>query len=438
MIVSGELTLEQRRRSQRAMLCFDCINGLSYMCLGETIIILLAVRLGCPDYVISTLGALIFLSYVLLPFGKTVAARVGAAWCQGVFWVARNIAALVVASSVLWSRYGHPGIATASLLSGALVFYGCRAAGIVMTQPLAGNVSVEEERPSFLANKSMLAYLGNLIALIGISVFLMHREGIWPLFWVIIAGITFGLTATTFLRRVVESESLRLAAAKPLWNGVVWTFHDTTARKQILSTLCWNTIHIMTVPISMLVVKRGYGVSDLDALAYSVAQTLGSVLVPKLAVPLMRRYGPRKMLMCYYLIYLVLAGAWVFSPDTPHNLFLFPAFFLFGGIRANGENANTHYFLQTIEQDHQVNAAITIATCAGCIGGFIASTLAGTLLTCTERLFPGEGVYHYRFYFLFTSILLLPGYLAIHTLKPLPKEKRLFHLHWHPFWHHRS
>ena len=75
MICKGPLTPAQLASSQHNYHIFSLINGLSYMCLGETVLILLAVRLGCPDYIVSTLGAMIYFGFLLLPLGKVSGLR---------------------------------------------------------------------------------------------------------------------------------------------------------------------------------------------------------------------------------------------------------------------------------------------------------------------------------------------------------------------------
>ena len=47
MIIEGPFTDKLRRRSQKYFYLYNLLNGASYMCLGETIIILLALKLKC-------------------------------------------------------------------------------------------------------------------------------------------------------------------------------------------------------------------------------------------------------------------------------------------------------------------------------------------------------------------------------------------------------
>ena len=49
MIMNGPVPPERQAASKYNYKIFALINGLSYMCLGETVIILLAVQLNCKD-----------------------------------------------------------------------------------------------------------------------------------------------------------------------------------------------------------------------------------------------------------------------------------------------------------------------------------------------------------------------------------------------------
>ena len=56
MILNRTLTAEERRISQRCIEAFNFGNGMSYMCLGESILVLFAARLGAPNAVVALLG----------------------------------------------------------------------------------------------------------------------------------------------------------------------------------------------------------------------------------------------------------------------------------------------------------------------------------------------------------------------------------------------
>ena len=142
MILKHPLSPEEKKTSQINYNLFSAVNGASYMCLGETVIILFAVKLHAPNILIAVIGAMMYLGFLLLPLGVIRTGQVGAARSQADFWVCRNIAALLVAASAFLVLV-YPTLAMAVLLLGSFLFYGFRAAGVVMSQPLIGDITTE-------------------------------------------------------------------------------------------------------------------------------------------------------------------------------------------------------------------------------------------------------------------------------------------------------
>ena len=240
MICKGPLTPAQLASSQHNYHIFSLINGLSYMCLGETVLILLAVRLGCPDYIVSTLGAMIYFGFLLLPLGKVVTARAGAAKSQSIFWVARNAAALLVALAAVVSISGMPRTATALLLAGAFFFYGFRAAGVVMSQPLVGNITSEKDRAKVIGVNAGFFYLSCLAALVTISILLKLCDSLAMLTGIVVAGALLGFTASRFINRICETEAIRDSARKPIAGEFRLLFHDKSLLRLLASGFAVN------------------------------------------------------------------------------------------------------------------------------------------------------------------------------------------------------
>ena len=160
------------------MYCF--FNGASYMCLGETILILFAENLHSHNAVISVLGGMLYFGFLLLPLGKIMTARVGAAKSQANFWVCRNIAALSIAACAPVSLFINSQLAQGILLLGAFAFYGFRAAGVVMGRPLLGDISKNPEQLSKLVGKSEgYFYFSGFFAMLFIYVILHFFDSIW-------------------------------------------------------------------------------------------------------------------------------------------------------------------------------------------------------------------------------------------------------------------
>ncbi len=445
MIIDGTLSLSQKERDRKNYNRFNLINGLSYMCLGETVIILFAMRMNCPDFVVSALGAFLFLGNFAMPFGKMVAARTGASSSVSMFWVFRNIAAMLVASASLVYRFFGQVPAIALVMIGAFLFYSCRSAGTVVMQPLIGEITTKENRGSFISKSNQLFYFSCLLCLAVITCILKFYQDLWTLSLIIFIGSAFGFTSAVFLARIVESGALRNSAREPMLQGAWKTLKDKSRRRLLTANFIVSALTAMTIPISMLAIKRGYGISDTNALIFAVVQFCGAVAISYVIGILSGETGPRPILLLSYAALLILCGCWIFSPPRFHWQFMAFPFFL-GGVAANGTSiALTQYFLLAIPARERMVASLTIYVVSGIFAGLVAMILGGALLSWIgtwdfgvlaswldshgagdvlplSRFSSWEGTAGhlnvYRIYFLAVSLILLCGFLPLLRLKP--------------------
>ena len=78
MVVGRPLEPRERLASQRRFNAFNFGNGVSYMCLGENLLVLFAARLDAPNAVVALLGAMLYIGYAMLPLGVRRTALRGA------------------------------------------------------------------------------------------------------------------------------------------------------------------------------------------------------------------------------------------------------------------------------------------------------------------------------------------------------------------------
>ena len=314
MVLGRLLTAQERRRSQRLYCAFCFVNGMSYMCLGESLLVLFAAQLGAPDAVVALLGAMQYIGYAMLPLGVRRTARRGAAVSQADFWVARNVAALVTASAgPVWLV--SPPAAWALLLLGALLFYGFRAAGCVLFTPLLGDVSTEEEAPSVIGVTTAFFNASAVVTLAAITVATHRWHGRQALVAVIVVGSVFGLFSSVFLRGMRETGAIRDAARAPLWRGMLQALRNSGLRRLVGAWFFLNLGLIMLVPISMLALKRGCGFDDGKALVCACAQFAGGVVSSFACGPLCRRFGARSVLVAAALGCVAVPLAWLAFPS---------------------------------------------------------------------------------------------------------------------------
>ena len=84
MILDRPLDAAKRRSSIRRLALYNFANGISFAGVGETVMVLVAVKLGCPDAVSATFGGTLFYAgFAAMPLGRLLAARWGAARAGG-------------------------------------------------------------------------------------------------------------------------------------------------------------------------------------------------------------------------------------------------------------------------------------------------------------------------------------------------------------------
>lgn len=421
MIYDRPLTDEQRRVSQLNYNLFNIVNGASYMCLGETVIILFAVKLHAPNVIVAVIGSMLFLGFLLLPLGVVRTAQVGAARSQADFWVCRNVAALLVAVSALILPLSQC-LAWGLLLLGSFLFYGFRAAGVVMSQPLIGDITNNMDRARLIARSTGLFYVSGLVAMVTISLILGHYDSLWVLVGIIVAGACCGVTASTFVRKIDETSAIRRSAQAPLFPQLKTAFFDSTLRRQICAGFMVNLAIIMMAPIAILTMKRGYGVSDTQAILFSIVQFASSIAATQIGGKITEKIGPRKVAIYSYMLIFPICLFWLFAPAAVSSvwmwgLFALP-FILIGAMMVSAQNAMVHYFLMAVPKERQVASSMFISVVTGAAAGVTGMFVAGGLLKLAER-FLGSGLPMYRAYFVAAGVLFLAGLTQVVRLVPV-------------------
>lgn len=417
MIFQGPLSVARQHRSQKFYYIFNLINGLSYMCLGETVIILLAVKIKSPDAIVAVLGSMSFFGYLMLPLGKKLTSHVGAVKTQAICWVLRNVSALIVASSAIfyWLDLTVPAICL--LLGGAWLFYGFRSAGVVMSQPLVGDIAAEKERGRVLAISNALFFGSCLLALSGITLLLQQDQSIRMLVGVIAFGATCGIFASAVFYRVDETAALRDSARKTLGRDFRYAIHSPSLQKQIFAVFFVNLGTILLLPISILALKRGYALTDFEILKFALLQFGTSSLMSLLTGRLSLHIAPEKILFGAYVALLMPVLFWLFAPKQYVFWYFAPLWGIAGAATVSATNAATHYFLQSVPVAKRIAVSIFLSIFTGAGAGIAGMAVgSGLLKLCASFAGSSEPLTQYRWYFLLAGMLLFPGIILISRL----------------------
>lgn len=442
MIFDRPLAAEERRVSVRRLALHNLVNGVSFVCVGETMMVLIAVHLGCPDAVSAAIGTMLYVGFAALPLGRVAAARLGAARSAGGFWVLRNLLALVVVAAGLWGPR-HPALTAATVLLGAFGFYACRAAGVVLNGPLVGDCTAEEERGAILGRLAALFYVGMCSGLVGVLLALRASDSFGTIVAIVCTGSAFGVWSAWFLGRVHETSALRDGARKPVLADLHEIASNRAFKRYVLACCCLNLAAMLVQPASVIILKRGYGATDLQAILFAASGYVASVIGSWFNGPLARRYGPRKEMIASYAATLGLCLFWMLLPDgsaaTPGAglAALWAAgFFALGLSKTVMENSIGHYAISVVEPRLRISASTVLYTAMGAISGLVGLSLASILMAIASAggatASPGPtALAAYRVYFLSVLVLLGPLVVFVWRVIPLPEEvrRRLHHHH---------
>ena len=418
MIIKGNLSPSQQDEGRRCFDKFNFINGLSYICVGETIIVLFAIKLNCPDYCIAILGSFFFLSNFCMPLGKLLMARLGAVKTVAYCWRLRNLSILLVAAAPLMIWLGVPQGVQWVIMIGAFAFYACRSIGMIGSQPIMGEITTADNRGKFTSRTTGLFYTANLLMLGAIMAVMNYSRDLWVFIATITTGAFLGLASTFFLSRITETEAIRASARKPVLADVLLTLRNSMRLRQLAASCVISSAITLTVPISMLALKRGYGISDDFALFFALAQMGGAVAISYLIRLLAEETGPRPLAILFYCLMIVLCLLWVVGPDTFKWYYVIWLFFLAGVAVCGTGVSMTHYFLISIPNRERVAASLTIYVISGVAAGTVGSLLGGGTLRYLNT-FAMTPIDMFKAYFLVIMVVLLGGLILVSRLKPL-------------------
>ena len=294
-----------------------------------------------------------------------------------------------------------------------------------MGTPLVGEISTEEEAPAVLARAQGLFDGIAVIVLVAIMLAAARWSGIAVLSAIIVFGALCGVGASGFLRSVCETGAIRDAARKPLLPGMRGTIRSRDLRRFALGWSALNLFRMLSVPLSLLALKRGCGLDDSEALVCACSQFIAASGASFATGPLCRRFGPRQVMLAAAFGYLAVPVAWLMMPSCGVAAVVGGAalFALFGALNTFVLNASAAYFLLACPgKEEQIGASVALNLATGAGAGLVGSALGSILVIASSRLAPGfsriSDIFSgapgaYRLYFI---LLTLPAIIGIFSV----------------------
>ncbi len=412
------LTALERAKAWRRIFGFGLLNGFSFAILGENILVLYALKAGVSEPMTAVLGSFLFLTMPFMLIGRQLMRRMGAARTQGIGWLFRNTFGLMMAGAPLAALAGAEVLTPILVLVGGFGFYACRSMGAIGFRPLIGEVTRPRNRGRFMGRFGLSVNLSYLAALVLFAVIMRMRSDLIAFQWLIFVGSVAGLASAGFLMAVPEGPGPARSAAEPLSNTLQQVWRSVRLRRMVLAQMgAWATIGLV-LPVSMMAVRRGYGVSEFNAILFVFVQIGGGLAVSLAGTVLSDRIGPRPIVGIGGVGMLCAALLWTVAPGALG--IVYPAFiFLVLGLAKGGIDLGlTHYIVSATEEKDRVGISMLTMVLGGASAGFFGAVVSGGTLRILQN-FELSPLQTYRVYFLVAGVFVLPLLWIILRLKPL-------------------
>lgn len=419
VIRDRDLTYEEKLLGQNRYKTFTGFNALSYICIADNVLLLFAIRAGCPGYLAAVLASLPYLGFIFIFAGKYSTSRIGASNSIGFFWLLSNLAVFIMAISPLVKSRIAGGFWLVVLLGGAFLFYSCRAAGAISMQPLVGEVAFKDNRGKLTSD---IYKVWNIMGLVGLGILVLlfrWTQETWLFQCILASGAIIGGISTYFIFTIRESPLNRESAKRSIKNDLAKMFRNRKYMRLMTAYILAMSLIMITVPISMLALKEGYGVPYGQAIFFALVQFGGGIGVSYLCGILAEETGPRPLIILYCAALMLVQAAWMGAPGTFSWGYSFMIFLLCGCCITGIPLALMNYFLLSVEESDRFGTGLFLSAASGISAGLAGIIISSPLLRIIKAFNPGNPLDNYRIYFAVILVLSIPAIYFIARLEKL-------------------
>lgn len=409
-------------RAQNAYLNFTRINATSYACLAESVLLLYALKVGADDFLVSFIASFTYLSALFMPLGKISMAHHGAVQTISRAWVLRNFSAFLLVLVPIVQQLVSPKHGLALFVLAAFGFFSFRGLGLTAFNPLVGEITSPENRGKFIAKNTMQSNIFYLAAMFIIVLLINRYPALKTFQGIVLFGCVMGVVAGLVIRKLQESDRPLLSAREPILSAIDLIKKTPAIQRLLLAAACATTALMLTIPFSMLTLKKGFLLSDDAALIFASMQLVGAIISSYANTLLLDRVGPRPIMIIYTSVVATICVLWIVLPISWIWTVGIAVFLLIGAANAGIQTSLSHYLLSSVAPEKVVSISMLMVIFSNTIAGLVGTGLGGGLLRLlNHEIEPGLMVY--RVYFAVIFLLLLPIIWVVSRLQPVADRR---------------
>lgn len=413
-----QLTSEEMARGRRLFRRFVTLNGAAVAFLLNDLLILYGIRNGLSAPQLAVMASFIHLTMPFMLLGKRSITRIGLARTWGGAWILRYLCGLLLIAAPLLRGFGGQPAVTALILAGSFGFSLFRSTGLAANSPLLGEITDTRDRGRFISRNWAFSQTTYLLAMTAVLIAMRFTDSTAVYQALIGAGCLLGFYSGTVLWRIPETGVPARSAQRPLKDSLKQCAASRRYRRLLGAWAAGLALPALTVPFALLMLKNGYGLSDAQALIFSLLILIGGVAAAQMNSALADRAGPRPLLLIYTAGFSLCAG---YLALAPQRFLPWPAgliFFIAGFCKTGFIVGISHYFLSASPEKDRVGISLLGRIFSGTCAGLAGSVLGAGLISLLEPM-TGPGLLLYKRYFLILLCLNIPLFILVLRLEKL-------------------
>ncbi len=382
---------------------------------NTSVLVLCAALLGIPEAMTSTLGALGFLGYVLIPFGFVLARRWGASQSLCGERYAQAISALVIGLLILFC----PTIARAPFVLLVVVMYLAVALSGSMNFPLQKALTTRQTLPGYLASCSYISNGTYLLVSLAVTWYLKSHNDLRALGFLIISGGILHLLAGTSFYTMGDIPQIREDARRFAIGNLSEAMKNRAVMGLLVSGTIMDLFLCMVPPICILAVQNGVGCTPAELMIFNTINVCSAIAATFFYKYISQHFGSRICMLWTAPLIIALTLFWWFVPaSAPWFWFIFP-FIVTGALNILISTSQANYFTATAPPHLVVPGTILIFLTNGALAGILGMILNPFLHNIIWSIDVSSPMTRYRIFISVGLLILLIGFPAILLL---PKD----------------
>ena len=416
-MIINELSLKQQSIGRKKLLTFSFLNGIALTFITGSVLSLYLLKVGCSAPVVAMISSFGYLGSLFAFFGKNSIARIGASATLRYSWAFSGIIGLLLGLAPFLGHFSHNTSTTVILITIlTFLFFIFKSIGTASSQPLMGEFTDDDNQGKFSSKYFMNYNIATIIA-IGITILLLSYFHQLLIFQIIIftgGVIKIGISCIFIGMRETETpkNSARAIETKNLLSQI-WKNRDL--RNFLFARSFGRAGLILVSAISILALKKMYGISDSIALVLVFVQLGSGICITYINGVISEETGPKPLLLIYLSFLFIISILWVLAPVN----FIWSyciIIFILGGMCLSGlDSCLNHYYLTVIPPENSVGISLWFTVISGTVAGIAGLVVGGGLLKYISIFTTIDNTF--RVYYLIMIILLIPVMLIVLKLK---------------------